>query len=335
MVYTGGNAVFADAQGNPADGSIGQGDGWSLVANYVCSPGQFVVNIPYGGAAVRRFRIAEHSSPQPRSRLFFDFNFFNDVIGGVGDVSQYTFGYERTIWDGGGSIELRVPFAATIDSQQTLGGAETRDIEFGNLAVWFKAILYEVYTGLISGGLGVAVPTGSSSRVLVDQTPILEIENHAFHLLPYLGIMSTPHPRWFWQGFLQLDVDTSGNRVRGDVMRQNLTQFGVLQDTTLLFVDTAVGYSVYESAGARGITRISPTAELHYSTTLQDPDVATGSGFFIGSPAGRFDALNLTLGASFVWNDRLWVRPAMVIPLRDEDDQQFDYEAMLQIDWQL
>jgi hypothetical protein len=188
---------------------------------------------------------------------------------------------------------------------------------------------------LISAGLGVTVPTGSSSRVLIGPTPILEIENQSVHLLPFLAAMSTPRERWYWQAFMQLDVVANGNPARGDVTGQNLTQFGVLHDATLLFLDAAVGYSLYESDGACGLTSISPSAELHYSTTLQDADVAAGNGFVISSPTRRFDVLNLTLGVSFLWRDRLWIRPAMVIPLRDDDDKHFDYEAMVQVDWSL
>jgi hypothetical protein len=335
LTYTGGNAMFTDAAGNPIDGSVGQGDGWRIVANYVCAPSQYIVDVPYGAAAVRRFKIAEHSSPEPRCRLFFDYSFYNDVIGGLGDVSRYTFGYEHAFSDGGSSIELRVPFAATLDNQQPAGGVEGRDFEFGNLAVWFKTVLYEVPTGLVSAGLGVTVPTGAPARVVVGQTPILEIENQGVHLLPFVAAMSTPSHRWFWQAFAQLDVDTNGNPARGDVTGQNLTQFGVLNDATLLFLDAAVGYSLYERDDACGLTRISPSAELHYSTTLQDTDVVAANGFVIASPTRRFDVLNLTLGVSSLWNDRLWIRPAMVIPLRDDDDKQFDYEAMVQVDWSL
>ena len=335
LVYTGGNAVFADARGNPRDGSVGQGDGWSLIANYLCTSSPLIVNVPLGGAAVRRVKIADNTSPEPRDRLFFNFNFFNDVIGGMGDVSQYTVGCERTFWDGSSSLELRVPFAATLASEQSAEGVEARDFEFGNLAVWFKTILYEVPTGLISAGLGVAVPTASPSRVLFGQTPILEIENQAVHLLPYLGVMSTPQERWFWQGFLQLDVGTNGNPVQGDVTGQSLSQIGVLQDATLLFADVGVGYSLYQKPGGGGLTSVSPTAELHYSTTLQDTDIADGNGFLVRSPTRRFDVLNLTLGTSLLWNDRLWIRPAMAIPLRDDDDEHFDYEAMVQMDWRL
>jgi hypothetical protein len=334
LVYTDGTAVFADpVTGNPADGSVGQGDGWRIIANYANIPSQIVVNVPQGGAAVRRFKISEHSSPQPRRRVFFDYNFYNDVIGGLGDVSRYTVGGEETFFGGRSSIELRVPIAGTLDNEQVVGGVQMRDCEFGNLGVAFKTILYEVPTGLISAGLGVTAPTGPSSFVFMDQMRILEVNNQAVHLLPFVAAMSTPCDRWYWQAFMQLDVGANGNPARGDITGQNLSQFGVVNDATLLFLDAAVGYSLYESACARGLTRISPMAELHYSTTLQDSDVAEGNGFVISSPTRRFDVLNLTLGVSFLWNDSLSIRPAMVIPLRDDHDKQFDYEAMVQIDW--
>jgi hypothetical protein len=335
LVYAGGNAIFADAQGNALNGSVGQGDGWSLVANYANNPAQLAVDVPFGGAAVRRFKIAEHSSSEPRDRVFFDYNFYNDVLGGMGDVSRYTFGCERTFFNGDASIELRVPFAGTVDNEQTLGTPQLRDVEFGNLALWFKAVLHETPAGLLAGGVGAALPTGASSRVFVGPSPILVIHNDAVHLLPFLGAMSAPGERWFWQGFLQLDVDTNGNRTRGDASGQNLSEFGVLHDATLLFVDAGVGYTLYERDCPHGMVRISPTAEIHYSTTLQDTDEVAGNGLVIGSATRRFDVLNITLGTTVLLNDRLAIRPAMVIPLRDDDDKQFDYEAMLQFDWLL
>jgi hypothetical protein len=147
--------------------------------------------------------------------------------------------------------------------------------------------------------------------------------------------MSTPSERWFWQGFVQLDVDANGNRARGDVGGQHLSQFGVLHDATLLFVDAGVGYTLYERDCPHGMLRISPTAEIHYSTTLQDTDAVAGNGFVVRSATRRFDVLNLTFGTAVVLNERLAIRPALAFPLRDEDDKQFDLEAMLQIDWLL
>ena len=46
---------------------------------------------------------------------------------------------------------------------------------------------------------------------------------------------------------------------------------------------------------------------------------------------GRFDVLNLTLGVNIILNDSMTIRPAMVIPLSDGNDRQFDYEAMVQV----
>jgi hypothetical protein len=63
--------------------------------------------------------------------------------------------------------------------------------------------------------------------------------------------------------------------------------------------------------------------------------VVTGNSFVVRSPTRRFDVLNLTLGTSVLWRERLWIRPAMVIPLRDGDDAHFDYEAMVQVDCRL
>jgi hypothetical protein len=126
-------------------------------------------------AANHGFKIAENDSPVPVDRVFFDYNYFNNVnvefneatgapIGRT-DVHRQLFGVEKTLLDGYASIELRVP-VDQLDAKDTtvpgLGGSFT---DFGDLTLVFKGILCRnCETGnLLSAGLAITAPTGPST----------------------------------------------------------------------------------------------------------------------------------------------------------------------------
>ena len=75
------------------------------------------------------------------------------------------------------------------------------------------------------------------------------------------------------------------------------------------------------------------TAEFHWASTLQNADTVNADGLNITSISNRYDVINLSLGASVLVNDSFTIRPAMVIPLADDDGAQFDYEAMVQMNF--
>jgi hypothetical protein len=283
---------------------------------------------------VRRIKIAENGSPEPRDRLFFSYNYFNDVAAGFGDVSRYLLGIERTFLHGAMSWEIRLPMAGTVSGDQSLtAGRVDRNYELGNALVGVKAILWETATTLYAAGMAVGLPTADDSRLVRGTDPILVIDNRAVQLVPYGAMIWQPLERWFLQGFLQVDVAANGNPVAGDATGQSLPQIGKFQDTPLLFADVAASYLLYDCPADCGLTRIVPSAELHYSTTLRDADVVTSSGLFLTDISRRYDVLNMTLGMHFSYANGLVVSPAMCLPLREDDDEQFDYEAQLQLNW--
>ncbi|MBW3599457.1 MAG: hypothetical protein KY475_19570 [Planctomycetes bacterium] len=342
VVFNNGVAVFTAGQpldpANPAqaaaDNSVRMADGWALAFSHIFTPNAFTVSLPNGGGAgVRRIKIAEDNSPQPRSRLFWNYNFFNDVFGGVGDVNRYVFGLEYAFFDNRASIEVRAPMASTIASEQTavFGGAALHDTEFGNMTFTYKQVLIQGDRGLLSAGLGVALPTGDDARLALPGGPtILAIDNESLHLLPFVAILSNAGERLFWQAFLQLDVDTNGNTVRADVTGADVAPIGVFHDATLMFLDVGVGYRVYQNPNG-AITQISPVAELHYSTTLEDIDTVAGGGVTVQGVTDRFDVVNLTMGVDVATQGQVNIRPAMAIPLTGGNDEHFDYEAMVQV----
>ncbi len=115
-----------------------------------------------GTTLVGRQKLADNASPLPQDRVFLGDTHFNDVLltaDGV-DVDRFAPGFEKTFSDRLFSFEARFPFATTLSSDIVRGGVTNEDeVEFGNVALTLKALLYQ-YNGVsIAGGLGLSLPT--------------------------------------------------------------------------------------------------------------------------------------------------------------------------------
>jgi hypothetical protein len=334
FVFDGGTAVFTNtvALTTAQDGVFQDGNIW--FATYSFSE-TLTVEVPAaGGAVVRRVKLCENNSPIPRDRLFWNYNFFNNVPGGFGDISRCVFGFEKTFRSGGMSMDVRFPFASTVSVNQIAEGVGSKSTQFGNLTAIWKSLMYEDDRLLFSGGCGVAVPTSEDTRLYRrDGRQILRINNDAVHLLPFVAMLWTPGESGFFQGFLQLDVDTNGNAAFGDPAGVRLPRLGTLQDATYMFLDMTAGYWLYQNEYSNVVRGIAPVIELHYSTTLQDTESLTGGGITISSLSRRFDVLNLTAGTHVTLANQIAVTAGLSVPLRSGDDQQFDIEAMVLANW--
>ncbi len=294
--------------------------------------------------ADRNFKIAENSSPIPTDRAFFNYNHFSNALetfdGEELPLDRFTFGLEKTFWDENWSLELRIPFARGLDSDEVIGAGDIAGTEFGNVAMAVKAVLLRHRTGTLAAGLGIVFPTGSDSEVFFDNgggdlTSLARLENEAVHFQPFLGYLWTPNKRLFAQFVSQVDFDANGNR---SVIRE---VEGRLQDQTLLFLDTNIGYWVYQNPRAGFLKGVAPVIELHYSSTLQSPDVAPAGAdggtpeeyeiATITNPALRQDILNLTGGIHFQLLESTRLTVAGGVPLRTGTDRQFDAEFAAQL----
>jgi len=74
-------------------------------------------------------------------------------------------------------------------------------------------------------------------------------------------------------------------------------------------------------------------AELHYTGTLEASDFVTDGNLTYTNLKRHFNVLNATAGMHFVLANNWVVTPAMSVPMRDGLDEQFDYEAQLQVNW--
>jgi hypothetical protein len=297
------------------------------------------------GANVGRLKLSENTSPMPRDRVFFNYSYFDQTqlsAGGI-NVHRYTPGFEKTFFDGMTSVELRVPFASTISSDQlTSGITNNNETEVGNVTAYWKVLLWQDCTKAISGGVGLTYPTANDVSVrLPDGTPLLAVDNEAVHLLPFVGMLCMPEPRMFLQGFCQFDVDTGGNQVRLSEFSQGLPTGGLRpagrpNDAAYMFVDFGFGYWCHlNPAPSAWLSGFAPTVELHYNRTIDEADDVRANlpGVSIQTNAVEdIDLFNGVIGGTALIRQNATLTFGYALPLGNNDDQ-FDGEVRILFNW--
>lgn len=259
--------------------------------------GDFAVANTSGTVNFRNSKVAENNSAIPRDRISFRYNYFKEALQVDGlkaspelgprirqtpntpfrqfhqvqpasksyNVHLYTFGLEKTFLDNMASIEVRLPFARTIDSDLTLssgallfdetdrvplvqptpsGTLGDADTELQDMNVILKAILMQdpCQRWVISGGLGITIPTGEDLNARVvdysndveediplgdlvfppttptailrrnttfafdQRTREFRIKNQTWGLGPFLAAAVMPTERTFVNAFAQVDI---------------------------------------------------------------------------------------------------------------------------------
>ncbi len=284
---------------------------------------------PAGGGVVGRVKIAEDSNPLPRDRFIFDYDYFSNtpLVAGGFDVHRFALGVEKTFFDRRMSFEVRVPFASTLDSSSTQG-FESRSTELGNIRLSVKGLLWRSEVLNVASGLGIHLPTANDTRVaLPTGVEIVRIENEAVILTPFIAVLYTPNSRLFAQAWMSWDFDPSGNPVLVNTDLTGLSGVGRLTDQTFMQVDAQVGFWVVQTQDAsRWLRGLAPFLELHYNTTLQNPDVITVGAFSIGDLSGRRDELNLSAGVVARLGGNFLLSIGASTPLRTGDDRSFDFQ---------
>jgi hypothetical protein len=306
-------------------------------------PATASATLPMAGGT-RRFKIAENNKPFPVDRVFFLYNHFHNALeteltgallgGGPPpddfSVDRYTFGIEKTFFDGLWSAEVRMPFAGRFEEENAAFGVEGG--KWGNLSLVFKRLLATTESSALAAGMAIDFPTGSDADGFLGATSFT-LHNDAFHLMPYLGYMALPSERAFFQGFIQVDVPLNGNRVDTSPAAGS----GTVDDQTLLYLDVAAGYWVMRNECGRCVTGVAPIAELHYTTTLEDSDSVTAAvgatTLTFGNSANRLDVLDFTVGLHVEFANGMNGRVGAVFPLREDDDKLFDAEIQVSVNW--
>ncbi|MEY3172682.1 MAG: hypothetical protein RLZZ436_595 [Planctomycetota bacterium] len=296
-----------------------------------------LVSLPRGGSMVSQHKIAEGNSPMPRDRVFFHYNQFQSVPGviGRGNVSRFVPGFERTINDSFTSIEMRMPFAGTFDSTQTL--SETASLaggsaaELGNLAFAFKQLLYSGESLGLSAGMSLELPTADDTVIDTSAFTITR-SAESVTVAPYLGFVSAPTDRLFFQGFCQVQFDTNGESVEFRDRFQQESISGRLQEAAILYTDLQSGYWLYRAdAGAAptSLTGLATLLELHLNQTLQGTDAIqadlNGVPLAFGTAGSNYGLANLTTGVTAEFNRQTNLTMAVILPLTT-GDRVFDSE---------
>lgn len=313
-------------------GGIASGELFDIAINCQTAFNVLIPNAANAGAAVvGRSRIADNNSPLPRTRVFFDYSFIDNVAvsqNGV-SVNRFTPGMEWAANDKT-SVEIRVPFATTLSSDIMLDSAtDTGRTEFGDFFLAFKQLLMQGEDFAISGGVGVTLPSANDLGVIDGQgNTLVLVENRAVHVMPFLAGIANLTGRFFSQGFIQVDVDTLGSQVyTAPVGGGFLANGGRLRDTSRLYADLGFGYWLRKRGESKDavFNAIIPTFELHYDTTLGDPTaIATANGYTLGRNSGRVSNMTLVFGSTFEVDNTNALSIGYAMPAGNSSDQMFD-----------
>ena len=264
--------------------------------------------------SVRGFKIAENQSPRPQDRVFFSFNFFNDVNAAINKrfeapvnhlrAYRYVFGFEKTFDEGRGSFGLRLPLD-TLTADSTISGNFAKSggtsTSLGDLGIFTKYVLkYNPATGsLISAGLLVTPPTGPDTFAGAKYIQSV----HSTSIQPFLGYIFR-RGEFYLQGFTAVDTPSS------------------IRDVTMIYNDVGIGYFVYHDYDPRSfLTAVAPTFEFHVNTPLTHRDV-----FNSRDPGASPDVVNLTYGLNFEFRKSMLLTVGVVTPVTGP--RPFDYEVV-------
>ena len=184
-----------------------------------------------------------------------------------------------------------------------------------------------------TAGMGFTIPLADDSRLTRGGQTVLQIENESIHLLPFTGLLLRTGRDSVFQAYMQYDFALNGDPVRGDLFGGGLPLLGTFTDATLLHLDGSYHHTAYRGGRTDLLQTVIANFEMHYTGSLQDSDVVSLNGINVRGLGTSTNILNGTCGAHFVMSNGLVVTPGMAVPLRDGIDEQFDYEAILQVNY--
>lgn len=333
-----GPVSFDPATGVYLDSSGTAIDYVSRINSYLYNSPPVMISVPNPGmgGVVGLITIAEDNNPLPRDRFIFNYDYFDNVPltpNGI-PVNRYQFGVEKTFFDGWTSLEVRVPFASTLNS--TVGVlSDGTNTEFGNIRLAAKALLVRRSAINISTGVAVYLPTADDFNMNAGNgTNLVHVANRSVQLSPYLAALYTPTDRFFAQAWLGFVFDTNRNTVTVNPdYFAGATNIGTLRAPSLMMADLQVGYWVYQ-ANSGILQGLAPFCEVHYNGAIGNGSVlSTPNGLLIGDATGNFDEWNISAGflAQLGQNTSLSVGAAA--PLRSGQNRTFDYQIGVRLNY--
>jgi len=219
----------------------------------------------------------------------------------------------------------------------------------------------------------------------------VETDFNTVSLTPFLAVASQLTDRTFMNAFCSIEAPIGHNQVRyrelytdvyqsgsgnefitnpnigafrdsntGELYNQYLSdeQRQDIREQTLLSIDLSFGRVIYQAkSGYSRLQRLALLSELHYTSTLNDADIATfrsvdpngqpiqiygddfsagpspDAPFEVGNVANRLDILNANFGTVAQWGKNLTTAVGVGVPLRSGDDRLFDWEFQFQVNY--
>lgn len=268
-------------------------------------------NVVFPGT--RTFKIAENESPRPQDRVYFSFNYFDDLNGVLNrrltsdlrhvNTFTETFGVEKTFLDGNASLGLRLPLN-TFQGESLLPEFGRTSTAVGDLSILLKYAMYadpEQDNWLVVG-LAVTAPTGPDAFAGLGPASL----PHSARLQPFVGWLWNGG-NWYVQGFSAIDIPTTS------------------PDVTLDYNDVGLGCFLFRSPDpTRFITAIAPTVEVHVNTPLNHR-----GAFNLDDPLGTADVVDLTGGVNVDLFDRARLAVGVVAPVTGP--RPFNVEVLAQL----
>lgn len=260
----------------------------------------------------RGFKVADNGSPRPQDRVYFGFQYYDDIYGAanrsvganVGNISMYReyIGLEKTFLGGAASLDFRLPLnTLQVDGATNLNGSNSA---LGDLSMVLRYAVYrdELNDNYFTAGLAVTAPTGPSTVGGVGVPAF----THSTILQPFVGVLWNSGD-WYVQGFSAIDVPTDS------------------RDVTLWYNDICFGYFVYRTPDpSRLVTAFAPAFEVHVANPLNYRSNADAN-----NPVFFPDSVNLGAAGNFEFRNRARLSAGVVTPVTGP--QPFNVEGVLQL----
>jgi hypothetical protein len=270
-----------------------------LVYDFVTATGTIFVPNPADGGLAGRNRVSADSSPLPRDRIIFNYDFVSNaaLMPNTPTMNRFVYGIEKTFLDGLGSIEIRLPFAATVSSTSNNDGSfGAGRAELGNLFLVTKLLLSSTDTLVVSGGMGLSLPTADDVRLQFGGGDVLRIRNEAVIMTPFVASLWTPTDRAFAQSWLGFGWDINGNPAQTNLDGKGLATKGRLYDPTTLQMDLQLGYWVIHPTEGGALRGFAPFVEFHYNQQLAAQNSAKDGPFNLTPSIGLLSEFDISTG---------------------------------------
>ena len=314
----------------------------AVVYNYVAE--YQIPSVPSRVYGLSRQKITENMTPVPTDRFIFDYSYFHNVPLPYGSmpVNRFTPGFEKTFFNKQFSLEMRFPFAATIENTlHTSNENRLNVVRMGDATAVLKYLFFKSEQLAMTLGLGMSLPFIEDAHLIDTATgrEVIRSKHQTVHLMPYMGLLYVLNDRVFFQSYFQIDADANGNSTYvADFSGEGMLYAGKTKERTYAYTSLSLGYWLFRNyhplnnVASDSVNGMNLMAELHWTQSI---DRATGVRheqgnyiFDIGSERGNYTVVNMTLGTRYLFNEKSNVGIGYSVPLRNEN-RQFDGELRL------